>query len=484
VVVFKNPQDNHQNYIKRLIAVPGETVEIVHGDIYVKSEGDETFRIRRKPRRVQEVMWQIIHAGDYPPEAGLFERYNQQRGGQSLTSQWFPFWRPDPGQVEHWEGLDEVPVSGGMAAHRVGRGVEFLGSDQPVALRFDADRRNFLPNYGYNHSDASKNPNIDSERDVISDLRLAVSYAPSEADSELILHLSSFDHRFRARIRAGGQVALEHQQIGYAGQPDTPWEVWDEASVLALTGRISRVALTHVDYRATVWVDGKAVARSSEAQYDADYQQVKDRVKIQERINELSRRLNAFGADAQELRRRQSVLRAQRDAWFKDPPEVRILAGGGACRLRHLKLQRDVYYTNSSLPSMEARHPLLTYAAKVFETDQDLRARLEQNRQIPNGWGVMDHPLALDDHPGKHDLDEFYVLGDNSPQSHDSRSWVMASPTLRLFDDQGRSRYKLGTVPRYNILGRAMFVYWPAGFAIPKLNVPLIPNVGRMRFIK
>jgi len=36
VVVFRNPQDNRQNYIKRLIGLAGETIEIVHGDIFYK----------------------------------------------------------------------------------------------------------------------------------------------------------------------------------------------------------------------------------------------------------------------------------------------------------------------------------------------------------------------------------------------------------------------------------------------------------------
>ena len=39
--------------------------------------------------------------------------------------------------------------------------------------------------------------------------------------------------------------------------------------------------------------------------------------------------------------------------------------------------------------------------------------------------------------------DEYFVLGDNSPASHDSRSW----------DKPG--------VPAENLIGRAFFVFWP-----------------------
>ena len=83
------------------------------------------------------------------------------------------------------------------------------------------------------------------------------------------------------------------------------------------------------------------------------------------------------------------------------------------------------------------------------------------------------------------ELDEFFVLGDNSPQSLDSRGWVQASPTLRLYDANGDFLYQLGTVPRYNMIGRAFFVYWPAGFRIPGVpRLPLVPNVGKMRLIR
>ena len=38
VVIFKNPDDMSLNYIKRVIAVPGETVEVKDGKVYVNDE--------------------------------------------------------------------------------------------------------------------------------------------------------------------------------------------------------------------------------------------------------------------------------------------------------------------------------------------------------------------------------------------------------------------------------------------------------------
>jgi signal peptidase I len=84
--------------------------------------------------------------------------------------------------------------------------------------------------------------------------------------------------------------------------------------------------------------------------------------------------------------------------------------------------------------------------------------------------------------------DEFFVLGDNSPASLDSRLW----------DDTH-------AVPRHAMLGKAFFIYWPhgvpflnggEGFPItyhrggtgddryPKMRLPFYPNIPRMERIR
>ena len=61
VVVFKNPLEPRINYIKRLIGKPGETVEIIDGDIYIDGE------IARKPSKVQDELWMPVFENDYQP---------------------------------------------------------------------------------------------------------------------------------------------------------------------------------------------------------------------------------------------------------------------------------------------------------------------------------------------------------------------------------------------------------------------------------
>jgi signal peptidase I len=130
------------------------------------------------------------------------------------------------------------------------------------------------------------------------------------------------------------------------------------------------------------------------------------------------------------------------------PP--RIYAQGGNFELEHLVVEHDVYY---------------------FDTAHGLD-------WAPKGWGTLDNPILL--RPG-----EYFVLGDNSAASKDSRLWDRYGSHL---DDRGED-FQLGTVPRDQIVGKAFFVYWPAGYRLQWLPAPvdkigLIPDVGKMRWIR
>ena len=111
-------------------------------------------------------------------------------------------------------------------------------------------------------------------------------------------------------------------------------------------------------------------------------------------------------------------------------------------------------------------------------------------------------PRATDEVPFTLDADEFFVLGDNSPNSEDGRWW--GPPTMA---SRGMEPPRAGVVPRYYMVGKALFVYWPSGFEFPwpapvkelllrnadrnlgarvlhtLASLRWIPNVGRMRFI-
>ena len=71
VIVFKFPGDNaddsRANYIKRLIGLPGDTVRIDHGDIWISHDDGRTFEIARKPPEKLLAMLQPVFDNDTMP---------------------------------------------------------------------------------------------------------------------------------------------------------------------------------------------------------------------------------------------------------------------------------------------------------------------------------------------------------------------------------------------------------------------------------
>jgi signal peptidase I len=89
VVVFKNPLEPKVSYIKRLVAKPGETVEIIDGDIYIDG------KIMRKPPRVQDELWSVIFDNDYQPADPTVQQFNGKVWKQPFENVAGSKWRVD-----------------------------------------------------------------------------------------------------------------------------------------------------------------------------------------------------------------------------------------------------------------------------------------------------------------------------------------------------------------------------------------------------
>ena len=584
VVVFKNPQDNSENYIKRLIGLPGETIEIVHGDVFVRSPGEPEFHIRRKQDpKVQDAMWQVVFDNDYRPKPEAFEDINSSRPASGRI--YPPEWRlADPNSPD-----DARWIVAPDANSQYGRVLRFAGADGAregsLALTFHDPDRAFLPRYGYDGE-----VRWDRTIDIISDLKLEGVWHPSAPGSRLILSLSGFEYLFRGEITGGGEVRLLCRPAEGHGS-DTWRPLAPPAKVVSLAdGRGHVVSIRNVDLSASVWIDGRQVAVSVDegaAQVDG---------------------VMAYPMGYKWLKNRLAMARQTEGGKPIPVPAVRIAASGAPAFLHHVRLMRDVYYTSPTNDENLGRG-----------SEYDFARRLGYRPGRP-GWGTEGHPITLETFDNS-DLDQFFVMGDNSPSSLDGRLWIKAAPTLRLYDDSGprgeanlavgdidwtiflqalgrpttgerssaaayiRSRlssgvwdqvkrltrsevqadsatdvlkrqivaelnamidspglfdpklwlswgvalgepawqladmqaagrklsptelrrlnrlaiqaampeafsrqwriYQLGTVPKYSLIGKAIFVYWPSGFLVPGLSrLPVIPNVGRMRLIR
>ncbi len=131
-----------------------------------------------------------------------------------------------------------------------------------------------------------------------------------------------------------------------------------------------------------------------------------------------------------------------------------IGSAGAAVRISHLRLFRDIYYVAVKWPD-------------------------DQQAVADSSQGYVDFTLAED---------KFLMLGDNSPNSQDSRLWPGDRNVPR-----GRNRFPPGNdvywVGRDLLIGKAMFVYWPHSWheiRTPWVNVPCpyFPNFSRMRLVR
>ncbi|QDU34384.1 signal peptidase I [Poriferisphaera corsica] len=130
-------------------------------------------------------------------------------------------------------------------------------------------------------------------------------------------------------------------------------------------------------------------------------------------------------------------------------PQVSITVND-AVKLHDVQLDRDIYYTD---------RPLNRVARGGLH-----RERGQGNRVIE------DSNLQIGDA-------EFFMVGDNTPWSNDSRFWDDTEPWVSANYMSGDRQRDRGIVPRELLVGKAMVVFYPGTSSIIK------PQFGDMRLI-
>jgi signal peptidase I len=72
VVVFKYPGDPTTNYIKRMVGLPGETIFVYHGDLWVQRGNEPPIIARKEPSKKLLAMLQPVFDNDYMPKIAVW----------------------------------------------------------------------------------------------------------------------------------------------------------------------------------------------------------------------------------------------------------------------------------------------------------------------------------------------------------------------------------------------------------------------------
>ena len=354
VVVFKNPGEPEQNFIKRLIGRSGETVEIVDGDVYINGE------ISRKPPKIQQELWMPVYENDYQPVRPEFGRFNGRRWRQPFRNI----------QGSKWDFNADGPTVFGLESNPDDIHVMFY--DTKLGNDFGAE------NCAYNPSRRHNGP------PYCSDLMVGFYANFSESEGAVGISLSKYKTRYRAWVDfqkdGEGEALTCEMAIAKSVQGQEYKDLIRKKPIRQAAGKGTLFSFTNVDHQLVLKFGNKVL------RYD-------------------------LGSDPDAAGQVNGNIE----------PEVRIF-GSGKLLLSHISISRDIYYTT----------PVQQMGEACF---------------------------ASTGHPFKLDAGEFFVLGDNSPASHDSRLW-----SNKGIGVNGEPVYRAGIVPRDYLVGKAVFVYWPSGF--------------------
>ncbi len=398
------PPPAPENYLKRVVGLPGETIAIHGGDLYVlapdKGPQYDDLKNANDPAQ-QGLLWQKPHMHGDDPEAlkrfadGAFQIVRKPPE-LILTMQENVYDNDHPAKDLHaarWAARDKDGAWKADDAH----GFRLAAADDKAhwlgyrhLLRGEEDRPQLITDFmGYNTPDPDHMP---SGVNWVGDLSLDVEVQPDQAQGELTLELSKGVDRFQARFDlATGQCTLV--RVHDAGTKDEKEEELDRKPTNLKGGAKHVVRFADVDQRLTVWVDDALPFGDG-----VTYQPPKKDGKTVE------------GATENDLQ----------------PASVGVR--GTAAAVRGLRLWRDTYYTtaldgNPANPDWMDAVP--DDGTRVNPTD-------------PTTWGKLSRlpTRTMYVQPG-----HYLCLGDNSSRSSDSRFW--------------------GLVPRRLLFGKPLLVYYP-----------------------
>jgi signal peptidase I len=384
VVVFKYPEEPQRihvpmNYIKRLIGLPGETIAIHYGKLYVTNDLHyDDAEVRPEDLWRREYMHQddpqaleLFKRGQFriirkPPQEILATRrivFDNDHQAKDLVNKTKPRWGAE-GDDGSWKPDDPAVPRRFDHAARPGQELSWLRYRNyiPGPERHEARLELITDFMGYNTWVPSQPIHSSPPQNWVGDLLIECEVDVQAAEGELVLELSKGVDRFQARWDlATGRCTL------FRGKE----ELGSAETTLRRPGQY-RLRFANVDERLVVWVDSSL----------------------------------PFGDGVVYEAAAQKGPRAENDL---QPASIGVR--GSSLAVSRLRLWRDTYYT------VHISSPAIPDAGREVDFSQ------------PGDWQALnDLPVrTMYVQPG-----HYLCLGDNSPESSDGRSWGTVPQRLLL----------------------------------------------------
>ena len=375
VIVFKFPgdgeTDSRTNFIKRLIGLPGETVRIQNGDIWIhdKDSPPGEFHLERKPPPKQLSMLQPVFDNRYMPriaELGWPDRWRAEPNaagekgwscddhvafrtdGSAQGENWLRYEHRIPSYYQ-WLEFNETGKAPEVEPRLI---TDFMAYDTNRS-QYDSRRPNGLPPY--------YQPPLRAVGDHwVGDLALYCTVDVLGDKGELIFELRKGGRQFQCRVDA----ATGRATLSISGEDMAAYRPTATTDIRG-PGRHD-VRFCNCDNQLLLWIDDRLVQFDSNTVYD-------------EKLN------NNQPKD-------------------DDLQPVGVASAGAAAEINNLNILRDIYYL--------AIQGVGDYHDDRYWVNDAGRSR---TIELPKSYRKYAQ-FSLDQ-------DQFFALGDNSAFSKDGRLW-------------------------------------------------------------